>query len=89
MQLLRAKVTSKGQVTLPKRLRQSLNIHEGDQIEFSIDSSNLAHLTKLIQCGSSAGFLKHLALSEPVSIEAMDAAIRHSVSREFKVSESS
>ena len=33
MQTLKARVTSKGQVTLPKLLRQSLGIREGDQVE--------------------------------------------------------
>ena len=32
-----AKVTSKGQVTLPKALRQALGIREGDDIVFRVE----------------------------------------------------
>ncbi|MBN2000492.1 AbrB/MazE/SpoVT family DNA-binding domain-containing protein [candidate division KSB1 bacterium] len=31
-----AKLTSKGQVTIPKLVRDSLNLHVGDKIEFTV-----------------------------------------------------
>jgi antitoxin PrlF len=34
-----AKVTSKGQVTVPKAVRDALGIREGDQIVFRVDGS--------------------------------------------------
>ncbi len=39
--LKRVKVTSKGQITLPKSLRKQLNIKEGDYLDVSIHSNNL------------------------------------------------
>jgi AbrB family looped-hinge helix DNA binding protein len=33
-----AKVTSKGQVTVPKAVREALGIKEGDEIVFRVDS---------------------------------------------------
>ena len=76
MKILRARVTSKGQVTLPQRLRQSLGIREGDHVEFAIESSRKASVRRLKPPGSSSGILKHLAKKKPVSIEEMDEAIR-------------
>jgi len=36
-----AKVTSKGQVTVPKAVRDALGIHEGDSIVFRVDGNRV------------------------------------------------
>lgn len=35
-----ARVTAKGQATIPKRLRDAANIKEGDMLAFDLDSNN-------------------------------------------------
>src|SRR5437867_3176964 len=35
----RAKVTSKGQVTIPKSVREALKLHEGDELLFRVERS--------------------------------------------------
>lgn len=55
MSLLQAKVTTKGQVTLPKAVRQSLSIQSGDRIAFSMDESNSVVVRKMQTAGSSVG----------------------------------
>jgi AbrB family looped-hinge helix DNA binding protein len=35
----RAKVTSKGQVTIPKSVRDALELHEGDELLFRVERS--------------------------------------------------
>lgn len=34
-----AKVTSKGQITVPKAVRDALGIHEGDQVVFRVEGN--------------------------------------------------
>lgn len=36
----KAKITYKGQVTIPKEIRESLSIHEGDSVLFSIEADH-------------------------------------------------
>lgn len=36
---VRAKVTSKGQVTIPKSVREALQLHEGDELIFRVERS--------------------------------------------------
>ncbi len=38
---MKATITSKGQITIPLRLRQKLHLHAGDQLEFDEDASVL------------------------------------------------
>jgi antitoxin PrlF len=36
---VRAKVSSKGQVTIPKTVREALDLHEGDELLFRVERS--------------------------------------------------
>jgi len=55
MASLQSKVTSKGQVTLPKQLRSLLAIRTGDRLEFSLEKANRISVRKKRAPGSSAG----------------------------------
>ncbi len=78
MQVLKARVTTKGQVTLPKPLRDSLGIREGDHVSFCVESPGQASLVKLSAPGSSAGVLRHLSEGKALSVEEMATGIgRH------------
>jgi len=68
-------VTSKGQVTIPKRIRDFLRVRSGDRIDFDIDASG----TVVVRPGGAdiralKGVLRR-PRRRPVSLEAMDAAI--------------
>ena len=52
-----AKVTSKGQVTVPKVVRDALGINEGDQVVFRVDG-NRAVLTRTPDFIALAGTIK-------------------------------
>ena len=36
---VRARLTSKGQVTIPKSVREALDLHEGDEVLFRVERS--------------------------------------------------
>ena len=36
---VRARITSKGQVTIPKSVREALDLHEGDELLFRVERS--------------------------------------------------
>ena len=70
-----ATLTSKGQLTLPKRIRELLKLETGDTVEFVVGDDG----TVQVRAGSYdvrelRGFLKRPG-RKPVSIEQMDAAI--------------
>ena len=74
----RATLTSKGQITLPKALRERLRLEKGDRIDFKVDDRGrlIGIPMRRRQRGISAGALRHLAKKRPVSLEEMDEAIR-------------
>jgi len=70
-----ATVTSKGQVTIPKRIRDLLRVKSGDRIDFDVDASGRV----LVRPGGTdvralKGIL-HRPGRRPVKLEAMEAAI--------------
>ena len=49
-----AKITSKGQVTIPKSVRDALELHEGDELLFRVERSRavIAKTPSLRSCAS-------------------------------------
>ncbi len=77
-------LTSKGQVTIPKNIRDFLYLHAGDKIEFVITGKNevlLRPITKKID--DVFGSLCQ-AGRKVVSIEQMNLAIKQKVREKFK-----
>ena len=76
--MLKAKVTSKGQITLPKDLRRSLSINTGDRLEFTVSDNNTISIRKQGKPGSSAGCARRYVESgiKGVPMEIMDEGIR-------------
>lgn len=67
-------LTGKGQVTLPKALRERLRLSPGDRIEFAIEDDGRVHLwVKQGSIKRLKGFLPRPA--QPVSLSEMDEAI--------------
>ena len=70
-----AALTSKGQITLPKEVRDHLRVAEGDRIDFVVDESGRVELKR---AGATVelvrGILKRRG-KKAVSVERMDAAI--------------
>jgi len=74
-----ATLTSKGQVTIPKQARDTLNLDTGDRVEFIIDDDGRLFILPVTR---SIKTLKGMLPkpTSPVSLEAMDEAIAQAVS---------
>ncbi len=78
---MQATLTSKGQVTLPKKIREKLGLSTGDQIEFFLeDDQNVRLVLKHVPINQLRGMLPKPA--KPVSLEEMDKAIRDGADRQ-------
>jgi antitoxin PrlF len=73
-------LTSKGQITLPKALRDKLGLSPGDRVEFFIEDEQSARLVaKHVPVIRLKGMLPKP--SRPVSLEEMDKAIKNGVGK--------
>lgn len=70
-------LTSKGQITVPRAVRERLGMKQGDRLEFAVEGERVilqpaadAPVTKV------AGLLGHLGGHRAVSTAAMRAAVR-------------
>ncbi len=71
----RATVTSEGQVTIPKQVRDRLGVHQGDCIEFIVDPAGSVSLRPMRRSVRElAGFL-HRPDAEKVTQAEMDASV--------------
>lgn len=70
-----ATMTTKGQVTIPKDIRERLGIGAGDRLEFTLDETGQVIVRPDAPTGI-CGILRDFAPSEPVSVESMNRAIK-------------
>jgi len=70
-----ATVTSKGQITIPREVRQKLGVDAGDRVEFiEVASGEFALKAATEDIRSLKGMIRRPR--RPVSIDAMNAAIK-------------
>jgi AbrB family looped-hinge helix DNA binding protein len=79
-------LTSKGQVTIPQRIRERLGLKVGDRLEFRLDASGrlLVVPEPASKVGRVPGLLSHLAGDRPVTIEEMDEGSRERARRKYE-----
>lgn len=78
-------MTSKGQVTIPKDIRDSLHLNTGDKIEFILTRTNeviLRPVTKKVD--DVFGLLANYKKVEPISIEEMDEIVKQKKRESFQ-----
>lgn len=69
-----AKLTTKGQITLPLPVRKALGLEVGDRVEFVEENGRFIVVPASQDAKKLKGLIKRPA--KPVTIEAMNAAIR-------------
>ncbi len=72
-------VTSKGQTTIPKDIRDLLRLHAGDRVEFVIHGDSVVLRPASRKVTDLKGFLPKPR--RPVTLKQMDAAIRKRAAR--------
>jgi len=71
-----SKITSKGQVTIPKKVREYLNVGALNKIEFTLFENGKVIITREQNSAKALfGMLRHRKLSKPLSVEEMNDVI--------------
>ena len=79
-----ATVTSKGQVTIPKSIRDTLRLQTGDKLEFIVTQEGDTLLRPVTKKVDDVFGRLHKPERGAVSVEDMDAAIRRRARTQFK-----
>ena len=79
-----ATLTSKGQLTLPKVLRDELNLKPGDKVDFVRHDDGSFHIKAVNTSARELfGSFAHLYKGSPVSIKEMDEGIDQAMREKF------
>ena len=79
-----ATITSKGQITIPKAVRERLMLDAGDKIEFVFTKNREALIRPVSKTVDDLFGKLYIPGTKSVSIEEMDAAIAWKIEAEFK-----
>ena len=79
-----ATLTNKGQVTIPKAVRDSLGLHKGDKLEFVVTGSREALFRPVTKKVDDVFGRLHKPERKTVSIEEMDTVIKQKMRAVFK-----
>ncbi|WP_066296943.1 AbrB/MazE/SpoVT family DNA-binding domain-containing protein [Bacillus sp. FJAT-29937] len=69
MELMSGKMTSKGQITIPKELRELLSVKEGDQFRFLVDEDTIK--IEPVKKNLLSHVIGRVVASEPMDLEHM------------------
>jgi len=70
-----ATITSKGQITLPREVREYLHLSEGDRVEFLIDPADGIRLRPMTGSVKDLFGMLHQPGMRPLSVKEIDKAI--------------
>ena len=78
------KVTSKGQTTVPKEVRDFLGLEEGTQVEWTLEEGKATVKPRTLRAVDLAGFLGKPPNGRHVTIEEMNEGIGEAVAERFR-----
>jgi antitoxin PrlF len=83
--MVKATITSKGQVTIPKRIRDDLGLTTGDHVGFVADGRGSYKLKPIRTRSSAQGVCDRLVKpGVHASVEDMERAVEDAVARRFQ-----
>ncbi len=77
-------LTSKGQVTIPKAIRDRLHLKTGDRLEFAVDPQGRVYLTPATSDIRDLRGLLRRPAARPVSVAEMDEGIARHLRRKHR-----
>ena len=80
----KSKITSKGQTTVPKEVRDALGAIEGTQLNWTVDGRTVSVTAKSLNIADFAGFLGKPPSGVRLTIEEMNEAIGEAVAERFR-----
>lgn len=80
MELISGKMTSKGQITIPKEIRDKFNMSEGDQFKFFINEDNIKIEPVRKKLLSNA--VGRITANEPIDLEKMREVAQEQMAKE-------
>ena len=79
-----ATITTKGQVTIPKNIRDTLKLHSGDKIEITVTKDGEAVIRPIANKVDDIFCKLYKQGRKAVSIESMDSAVKNRMKDKFK-----
>ena len=79
---MESSITSKGQATIPKSIRQHLGLGPGDRVKFFIHPDGTVVILPKIPTSALKGIVKRRRT--PVSLDAMKNAVADGAARSFR-----
>jgi antitoxin PrlF len=79
-----ATITTKGQLTIPKDIRDSLKLNTGDKVEIFVSEKREAIIRPISKKVEEIFCKLHKPGRKPVSLEAMQGEIRNRMRKKFK-----
>jgi antitoxin PrlF len=74
---MQSAITAKGQITIPKAIREHLGLKSGDRVRFFVGHDGRVTILPVLPAAALRGSAKYQG--PPVSIEQMDAGIGEAV----------
>jgi len=79
-----ATITTKGQITIPKSVRDSLKLHSGDKIEFIVTDKMEAVMRPISKKVDEVFGILNRPGMKPVSVEEMNQVIKKRMKDRYK-----
>ena len=80
-----AKITSRGQVTIPKAIRLKMAVRSGDRLAFEVDNAGVLHAFPIRSAEKPLrGFLAEHATRAPIDSQPIDEAIGRRMVEKFR-----
>lgn len=82
--MLESRITSKGQTTIPRQVRDALGLRPGDTVRYFLDRSGGVRVLRVKSLDEVAGCLAKYYNGPPVPVEEMQAAVDEALEEKFK-----